>query len=69
MGLIKWLRGRNGLGGTIRVETELVASHIRDAKEIGKRVVKNRVVTNAGVGYIVVISRWRRPGRNSNSPK
>ena len=53
MGLIKWLRGRNGLGGTVKIETELVAKHIRDGKVLGKRVVKNRLVTNAGVGFIV----------------
>ena len=37
----------------IKVKTQLVARHIRDGKEIGKRVVKNKVVTNAFVNYIV----------------
>ena len=37
----------------IRVKTELIVRHIRNGKEIGKRVVKNRVVTSAFVDYIV----------------
>lgn len=37
----------------IKGQTQLVARHIRDGKEIGRRVVKNKVVTNAFVDYIV----------------
>lgn len=37
----------------IRVKTQLIARHIRNGKEASRRVVKNKVVTNAFVNYIV----------------
>ena len=37
----------------IKVDTLLVVRHIREGKEIGKRVVKDKVVTNAYVEFIV----------------
>ena len=38
---------------TIKVKTELIARHIRNGKIIGKRIVKNKVVTSAFVNDIV----------------
>ena len=37
----------------IKVKTELIARHIRNGKVIGKRIVKNKVVTTAFVNDIV----------------
>ena len=36
----------------INVTTQLIARHFRKGKEIGKRVIKNKVVTTAFVNYI-----------------
>lgn len=43
----------NGLVGNIRMKTELTARHIRDGKEIDRRVVKNKLITTAFVDFIV----------------
>ena len=37
----------------MKVRTQLVARQFRDGKEITRRVIKNKVVTNAFVNYIV----------------
>jgi len=37
----------------MKIKTLLVARHIRDGKEIGKRVVRNKVITDAFVNDIV----------------
>ncbi len=39
--------------GIMKIQTLLVARHIRNGKEIGKRIVKNRVITDVFVQDIV----------------
>lgn len=47
-------RGRTGPEyGVINVHTNLLARHLRDGVEIGRREVFDRVVTNAGRDFIV----------------
>ncbi len=38
--------------GMIKLGTQLIARHIRDDKEVGKRIVKDKVVTNAFVALL-----------------
>jgi hypothetical protein len=41
------------LEAALTMETELIARHIRDGKEIGRRVVKNKKITDVFVAAIV----------------
>lgn len=51
-----WLAHKLGMGlggAALKGETTLIARHIRNGKEIDRRVIKNRVVTTAFVNYVV----------------
>lgn len=52
----EWLAHKLGIdvgGAAIKGETLLIARHLRDGKELTRRVIRNRVVTDAYVAFLV----------------